>query len=190
MKRGDKRTEAILDAAEGMARVRGYNGFSFRDLAQMVGIKSASVHYHFPSKADLGAALARRYTDRFLAALDSPVAVSPGGEAAATLALKRYIAAYRAALMVDDKMCLCGMFGAEIGALPETVVLETRRFFERNVAWLTASFGGGNAARREALKTISALEGALILARSLGDKRVFDEVAEALNSPPASEVGR
>ncbi len=55
----------ILDAAERFARQAGYNGFSFRDVAAEVGIKSASVHYHFPTTGDLGAALAGRYADRF-----------------------------------------------------------------------------------------------------------------------------
>ncbi len=59
------RANEILDAAERFARTVGYNGFSFRDIAAEIGIKSASVHYHFPTKGDLGAALARRYADRF-----------------------------------------------------------------------------------------------------------------------------
>ena len=59
------RATEILDAAEGFARQTGYNGFSFRDIAAEIGIKSASVHYHFPTKGDLGAALARRYAERF-----------------------------------------------------------------------------------------------------------------------------
>ena len=66
----------ILDAAETMIQSQGYNGFSFREIADQVGIKSASVHYHFPTKADLGAAVARRYTDRFLDQL--PPAGTPG----------------------------------------------------------------------------------------------------------------
>ena len=63
------KAEEILDAAETMARTGGYHGFSFREIAKQVGIKAASVHYHFPGKDDLGAAVTRRYTDRFLAAL-------------------------------------------------------------------------------------------------------------------------
>ena len=62
----------ILDAAERAIRDRGYNAVSFRDLAAAVGVKSASVHHHFPTKADLGAAVARRYAERFLDALGDP----------------------------------------------------------------------------------------------------------------------
>ncbi|GCD57345.1 hypothetical protein NBRC3222_2682 [Acetobacter pasteurianus NBRC 3222] len=53
--------EAILAAARKAAQTRGYNGLNFRELAKEVGIKPASIYYHFPSKADLGMAVARRY---------------------------------------------------------------------------------------------------------------------------------
>ncbi len=65
MKERTSKAEQILDAAERMARTGGYNAFSFREIAKEVGIKAASVHYHFPGKQDLGAAIAKRYTDRF-----------------------------------------------------------------------------------------------------------------------------
>ena len=60
------KVDEILDVAEALVQTRGYNGFSFRDVAAAVGVKSSSVHYHFPTKADLGATLARRYRERFL----------------------------------------------------------------------------------------------------------------------------
>ena len=53
--------EALLAAAKRTAQAHGYTGLNFRDLAEEVGIKAASMYYHFPSKADLGAAVARRY---------------------------------------------------------------------------------------------------------------------------------
>ena len=58
------RRSAILDVAERRIRAHGYNGFSFREIADEIGIKSASVHYHFPTKADLAAAVAKRYRER------------------------------------------------------------------------------------------------------------------------------
>ena len=61
----------ILDVAEGLAQTRGFNGFSYADIAAEIGITKASLHYHFPSKADLGRALVRRYTERFMDALDA-----------------------------------------------------------------------------------------------------------------------
>ena len=49
--------EAILEAAKRTAQAHGYSGLNFRELAAEVGIKGASIHYHFPTKADLGAAV-------------------------------------------------------------------------------------------------------------------------------------
>jgi TetR/AcrR family transcriptional repressor of nem operon len=59
--------ETIMTLARATAQAHGYNGLSFRELAKAVGVKSASVHYHFPTKGDLGAALARRYREEAVA---------------------------------------------------------------------------------------------------------------------------
>ncbi len=183
----------ILDAAEGLLRTRGYNGFSFRDLADAVGIKSASVHYHFPTKADLGQAVARRYKDRFIDGLGDPrdTARTPAA------LLDGYLGAFRAALGgasgETGQMCLCGMLGAEIDALPPAVAAEAGRFFERNAVWLGEVLGrlapapDPAALRRRALFILATLQGALILARGLKDPAVFDEAFAALS--PAAMVG-
>ena len=173
------KAEEILEVAERMARTGGYNGFSFREIAKEVGIKAASVHYHFPGKEELGAALARRYTDRFLAGLGNP----DDAAAAPEDLLHRFIDAYRRSLVDDGLMCLCGMFGAEIANLPRPVAGETKRFFEDNIAWLTAVMerrGTGVKVREDAMKMIAILEGALILARSLDDPSVFDTATAGL----------
>jgi TetR/AcrR family transcriptional repressor of nem operon len=173
------KVEEILDVAECMTRRGGYNGFSFREIAKAIGISAASIHYHFPTKDDLGAAVARRYRERFLATLgdaDDPAA-SPGE------LLTSYVDAYRKALRDEDLMCLCGVLGAEIGNLPELVAVEARRFFEQNVEWLTKVFNRESAgrwpvldSRAAALRTIAALEGGMILARTMVDASVFEDV--------------
>ncbi len=180
------KAEEILDAAEQMARTGGYNGFSFREIAKRVGIKAASVHYHFPGKDDLGATLAKRYTDRFLSALGDPDdAGTPPGEL-----LRRYVQAYRSALVDDGLMCLCGMLGAEIAYLPEIVAAEARRFFERNIDWLVRVISRmpdtvpAGSARAAALRMVAALEGAMILARTLGDQGIFEDVAKEIFPRP------
>lgn len=61
--------ERILDAAETRIKLTGYNAVSFRELVDAVSVKSPSVHYHFPAKADLGVALVKRYHERFFEAL-------------------------------------------------------------------------------------------------------------------------
>ncbi len=178
------KAKEVLDAAEGFARTQGFNGFSFRDLAARVGIKSASVHYHFPTKGALGAALARRYTDRFLAAVGDPT--DPRTAPAALL--ESYVGGFRRALVEDGQMCLCGMLGAEIDSLPAAVADEARIFFERNIDWLEAVFSrldepsapGSTQARRRALATLATLEGAMIIARTLERPDIFDEIVSAV----------
>lgn len=174
----------ILDAAERFARTLGYNGFSFRDVASEVGIKSASVHYHFPTKADLGAAVAVRYADRFFQALGNPEDPDISPDAL----LARYRGLYRHALVTDQQMCLCGMLGAEVASLPPEVISEVTKFFERNLDWLARVVVrlGGNTARdaeRHAIKVLAALEGALMLARTLDRNDIFDQVAEDITRP-------
>ncbi|MBO9451849.1 TetR/AcrR family transcriptional regulator [Tropicibacter sp. R16_0] len=165
----------ILDIAERMARQGGYNSFSFRDIAGEIGIKAASVHYHFANKEALGAAIAERYTENFLAALGGPEDAVPDEM------IQRYVAAYRSALLDDGLMCLCGMFGAEISDLPALVAAKTRMFFERNMDWLSSVYvaKGLDAAnaRVKAGALIAQLEGAMILARSLGDMALFDQIS-------------
>jgi TetR/AcrR family transcriptional repressor of nem operon len=194
------KAEEILNSAERLARRRGYNGFSFRDLAEEVGIKSASVHYHFPTKANLGAAVAQRYTERFIAGLGDPDDPGAGPRAL----LERYVDAFRRALVRDRQMCLCGMLGAEVESLPPEVASEVRTFFELNVEWLAAVLsrraggapgtgvpedgvpGDRTMAERQALTILAMLEGALVVARTMRRDEVFDRIAETVTTlaPP------
>ena len=68
--------QKILAAARLTVQDRGYAGLSFRELAKEVGIKSASIHHYFPTKGELGAALANRYTADFADYLDGLLAAS------------------------------------------------------------------------------------------------------------------
>ena len=162
-----------------MAQSRGYNGFSFRDLATEVGVKSASVHYHFPSKGDLGAALARRYTDRLMQMLGSPTGASEDSYAL----VKKYVAVFRGTLAQDGRMCLGGMLAVERDAVPPEVHAEINRFVELNVNWLTAvlSVGEGKdvATRQRRLRAqaiFAALEGAMLVARGTANIAAFDQI--------------
>ena len=84
-----------MDLAEAHMRNGGYAGFSFRDLAAELGIKSASVHHHFPTKATMAAAVARRYAERFFAA------VARHSDAGAEDGIAAYRSAFKAALGRD-----------------------------------------------------------------------------------------
>jgi TetR/AcrR family transcriptional repressor of nem operon len=164
-----------MDLAELRIRDGGYTGFSFRDLAAEVGIKSASVHHHFPTKAIMAAAVARRYGDRFLAS----VAMRPNESARDAIGM--YRSAFRAALERDGRMCLCGVLGAEAGVLSPEITAEVRSFFRRCVEDLTQRIGGPDAASR-AFHVMATLEGAMILARVYGKIDAFDQATSGLGS--------
>jgi TetR/AcrR family transcriptional repressor of nem operon len=188
MKKQHGTRDIILDAAENMARDRGYSGFSFREIASSVGIKSASVHYHFPTKDELGAAVASRYTDNFMSALGAPDAEDRRPE----LALKAYIEAFRKAAKVDRKMCLCGIFGSEVGALPAPVAEQTKKFFDENEKWLTALFQqmgkGESEASDVAVGFLAVIEGAVLLSRIYDDPEKFEVIMRSYHSIPVGST--
>src|SRR5258705_8820204 len=104
----------ILDIAERLLQTRGYNAFSYADIAQSLHITKASLHYHFPTKAELGKRLIERYKHSFLEALAE---IDRSG-ASANEKLQRYVGLYVDVLR-DDRMCLCGMLAAEYATLPK-----------------------------------------------------------------------
>src|SRR4051794_1659899 len=183
MSTGTSGAPKILDVAERLAQRRGVNGFSYADIASELGVTKASLHYHFPGKADLGEALLERYARRF----DEALAAADGlDDERAKLAA--YAEIY-AGVLRDDRMCLCGMLAAEYETLPEAMQLAVARFFEDNERWLervleegrsrgTLAFAG--AARDAANLIVSGLEGAMLVARSLGDVSRFEAAARGL----------
>jgi TetR/AcrR family transcriptional repressor of nem operon len=175
----------ILDAAERLCQTRGFNGFSFRDLAGIVGIRSASIHYHFPTKADLGKALIIRYRHKIEAVQADIERKEP------TIAgrLRRFAAVLRDLLRDENRLCLCGILAAESGTLTDEMKVELRRFFEGCEQWLTdqlqtgrksgeLSFSGTPSAA--ACAVLSALEGAMITGRAFGNDRHLRESAQWL----------
>ncbi|EJB07807.1 TetR family transcriptional regulator [Rhizobium phaseoli] len=161
--------EAILDAAEERIRGAGYSGFSYRDVAADVGVKASSVHYHFPAKEKLAAAVARRYTDRFLEAVDQRQAAG-----ADIVAAWRQV--FREALHRDARMCLCGAMAATSHDLAEEVRVEVRRFFLLGIERLMQ----GGLERDAAVHVIATLEGAMLAANVLDDHSLFDSGTAAL----------
>ncbi len=176
--------DRILDLAEALIRTKGYNGFSFREIASGVGVKSSSVHYYFPTKADLGARVARRYSDRFLYALGDPEAAPDK----ASGVLEKMHLSFARALGADGQMCLCGVLAAESAGLPAAVVEEARMFFSRTAGWLSRSlkrteWGKGRAREeidRQSLAVLAQLEGGLLIARVQGKPEIFDTLKPVL----------
>lgn len=172
--------EAILAAARRTAQAHGYGGLNFRDLAAEVGIKAASIHYHVPSKADLGAAVARRYWEDTAAALEAMLAETPDP----LRCLHRYPDVFRKALENGNRMCLCSFMAAEHDDLPDAVKREVQAFADVNVAWLSkvlaaAAPSSSGESERRARAIFAAIGGAQLLARSRSDLSLYDTLIDS-----------
>jgi TetR/AcrR family transcriptional regulator, transcriptional repressor for nem operon len=174
----------ILDVAERLVQVRGFNGFSYADVAAELKISKASLHYHFPGKAELGQALIERYASRFGQALEA--IDGDGGDAPAKL--EAYARIY-AEVLGEQRMCLCGMLAAEYDTLPKPMRKAVVGFFDENEAWLTGVLEQGKvdgslqltgSPGEAAQAIVSGLEGALLVARPYRDVARFQAAATGL----------
>lgn len=175
MPKRDMRTR-LLDVAQELVQVRGFNGFSFHDLAARVRLSAPSVHHHFPSKADLGRELMARYRRGFgarLADIDSRVR-DPRGR------LARFVGLFRETFRLGNRLCLCGMLATEYATLPRPVRAEVNAFYRDSEAWLGRVFAEGRTEGRlvfagspasAARAFFGALEGAMIAARAFKDEK-------------------
>ena len=193
--RGDSDTASrILDIAERLVQIRGFNGFSYADVAAELGVTKASLHYHFPGKAELGEALIGRYASRFADALEE--IDRRGGDAPAKL--DAYARIY-ADVLRDRRMCLCGMLAADYDTLPKPMREAIIGFFDESETWLTRVLEQGQgegtlylagSASDAAQMIVSSLEGALLIARPYGDVARFQATATRLLTSLASEAPR
>jgi TetR/AcrR family transcriptional repressor of nem operon len=177
-------SQRILDVAERLVQTRGFNGFSYADIASALTVTKASLHYHFPTKAVLGKQLIERYEKTFLQALGE----IDRSSADAREKLQRYARIY-ADVLRANRMCLFGMLAAEYGTLPKPMREEMRQFFDENERWLTAILEQGRTsgnlrftgpALDVARAIVGGLEGAMMIARSYGDVSRFQAVADRM----------
>jgi TetR/AcrR family transcriptional repressor of nem operon len=182
--RGANTAQRALDVAERLVQTRGFNGFSYADVARELGITKASLHYHFPGKAELGEALIARYTARFIDALEGIDREIPD----AREKLDAYAGIYSGVLQ-QGRMCLCGILAAEYGTLPEPMRETVTAFFDANRAWLTAVLTQGRTDGVLAITgppaeasqmLLSGLEGAMLIARAGGGVARFESSARLL----------
>jgi TetR/AcrR family transcriptional repressor of nem operon len=178
--------QRILDVAERLVQSRGFKGFSYADVAAELGITKASLHYHFPGKAELGEALIVRYGARFMDALEE----LDGRVSDPRAKLEGYAGLY-AGVLRGKRMCLCGILAAEYETLPPPMRAAVVRFFDENEVWLarvlaqgrsdaTLSFDGSPSEAAQAI--ISGLEGAMLVARPYDDLARFQSAAARLLS--------
>jgi len=172
--------EAILSAARMAAQAHGYGGLNFRDLAAEVGLKAASLHYHFPSKADLGAAVAKRYWQDTAAEFEAMRRELPD----AVDCLRCYPMIFRRSLENGNRICLCSFMAAEYDDLPEAVKQEVENFANINVSWLSKTLAAAGLtdpanSEKRARAIFAAISGAQLLARSRADIALFDELVSS-----------
>ena len=178
---------ALLDSAERAARTLGFDGFSYADLAEDVGIRKASIHHHFPSKANLSVELMQRYLEKF-EALRNEFKETPksGG-----VQLSTVIDNYRAGLGGGKSLCLCVSFTASLESLPPEVSQLVRRFRVMIIEWLEDAFRLGQSdgtiahvqdPKQEAAAALSLFEGAQLSARAQEDLALFDDAVLLLKS--------
>lgn len=172
--------EAILAAAKRTAMARGYGGLNFRDLATEVGIKAPSLYHYFPSKADLGVAVAKRYREDIGVALEaiSDASTDP------LEALRSYPGIFRESLASDNRMCLSSFMAAEYDDLPDLVRTEVQAFADVNVAWLSRLLVGAAvtdpaSAAVRARAIYAAVVGAQLFARGRSDIALFDAMIDS-----------
>jgi TetR/AcrR family transcriptional repressor of nem operon len=177
-KRRPGTAERILDIAERLVQTRGFNNFSYADIATELGITKASLHYHFPGKAELGQALITRYAQRFFDALARIDEDLPNARAK----LEAYAGLY-ADVLRGKRMCMCGVLAAEYQTLPEPMRVAVIGFFDENQRWLAKLLTVGDAdgtlridgsVDAAAQNILSTLEGAMLVARPYGDLTRFN----------------
>ncbi|MFY0664507.1 MAG: TetR/AcrR family transcriptional regulator [Natronospirillum sp.] len=177
--------EQILDVTQALLSEKGFNGFSFREVALAVGIKSASVHYHFPTKEDLVIAVLKRYSERFLSAF----AYADAHCSSADEKLQFFVNMYRTELKQNQRLPMCIMLASDIAVLPENVVLGLRIFYQQNLAWLAALVSGEADAEAQAAGWLSSLNGALVGTRVVDDAQFFENAVKGVTLSNAGNAG-
>lgn len=166
---------ALLDSAQKLMQQRGFNAVSYGELSRQVGVTTATIHYYFPAKADLATALIERYSEQLRAQLDALNATS----AEPLERLERFAASFQATLADEERLCLGGVFAADLASLPFAAQRGVRSFFTLAETWLAAVIaeGAASGALRPtaapaalAQSILAMLEGAMLLARAFDDQ--------------------
>ncbi|MGV9803300.1 TetR/AcrR family transcriptional regulator [Mycobacterium sp. NPDC003449] len=171
--------DAILRCARSSIVAGGYNGFSYADIAAVVGIRKASIHHHFPTKVDLVRTLVKQYR----AEAEAGVAEIERHVADPLEQLRSYVGYWESCIGdPETSYCLCALLATQIPVLPEEIVLEVRAYFRSLSAWLTSVLERGarqgsvalsDGAHAEAESLMAAVHGAMLAARAYGDPQAF-----------------
>lgn len=167
--------DKILDLSADFTRRVGFNGFSYLDLAEGIGVKHTGIHYHFKAKSDLAIALVEhiRQTNSEIRSSFDTEFEDPRLRLCAVIT---YFSQYHK----GGKFCMCGMMAAELAAFGPDVRASLRAYFQEFAEWLAVQFAllGHPKPQTSAFQFISGLEGALLLARLEGDAEVVHKALE------------
>ncbi|MBN3803554.1 TetR/AcrR family transcriptional regulator [Paraburkholderia sp. Ac-20336] len=179
---GDLTANRIMAAARQLIMRRGYNGFSYADIAEAIGIRKASIHHHFPVKTDLVIAVLNEWQEAF----DADVALLQESGADAMAQLRAYIGHWERCIADDTApFCVAGMLGAERPSLPEEVAQVVTAFFDNLTVWLEQVLESGvksdliklgSSFQTEAAMLVSLVYGAMLAARAYGNVELFKDV--------------
>lgn len=184
MNKRSSTADDILACSRKLIVSGGYNGFSYADIANVVGIRKPSIHHHFPSKAELVKTLVERYHIETETGLENLARALPG----ALDQLRAYIAYWKACIAdASAPFCVCALLATELPVLPEEVALQVRAYFRLLSGWLTAVFERGveqgvivlaHPPRTEAETFMATVHGAMLSARAYGDTDIFGTIME------------
>jgi TetR/AcrR family transcriptional repressor of nem operon len=174
----------ILACARSLIVAGGYNGFSYADIAEVVGIRKPSIHHHFPSKADLVKTLVVRYREAAEEGIGNLERAIPGP----LDQLKAYIGYWKTCIGdASAPFCVCALLANELPVLPEEIALEIRLYFRFLSGWLTSVLERGvalgvvtltNTPRVEAEAFMATVHGAMLSARAYGDTAIFGTIMD------------
>jgi TetR/AcrR family transcriptional repressor of nem operon len=181
----DKHTvrEALLDHAQTLLMTHGYNGFSYRDLSELVGVKTSSIHYYFPTKEDLALEAVNAYSADLMSSIYAIDSSAPADKK-----LDRYTKLFGRIIGGGNRICLCGMLAADIESLPEKVRHAVQSFYKANENWLAKVLAEGEAQDtldaggkpEAAARTLyAAFQGSLLACRLFQTRARLEEVADA-----------
>jgi len=180
--------DRIIDIMANLIQTRGYSAVSYQDIASAMGIRKASIHYHFPSKADLGEAVIKKYNQSLL---DQLTAVDADPNATSRDKLEAFFEPYLSFRGDDRRVCLCGALAGEFCALPKAMQVEITRFFEVHQGWLTNLFVTSKkdgslkmpgSPEQTARLFFGALQGALLTKRAADDDSQINDVVTTLRA--------
>jgi TetR/AcrR family transcriptional repressor of nem operon len=192
--------QKLIDSARRLIQVRGYNGFSYADVAEEVQVRKASIHHHFPAKSDL----ARAVVEQSRALIVEQIAALAASNFDPEAQLRMYTGYWEKCITdASAPFCVAGMLASELPTLPDDLANAVRSHFGELSNWLEIVLTRGaqmgrfelkGSARQEAESFMAMVYGAMLTARAYGDPRVFADIVanglKRLASSPASKAAR